>query len=820
MRYFLSVVLALSSLLAISQHPQRTLKSSGELYLKLKKASKPVRVLYVAAHPDDENTRVIGWLENHRNVETAYFSFTRGDGGQNLIGTEKGPLLGVLRTQELLEARKIDGARQFFSHAIDFGYSKSAEETLEIWDKEQVLGDLVYIIRYFQPDVILTRFPGDRAAGHGHHEASALLAAEAFEFSGNPNKFPEQLKELEPWSPLRLVWNSYSWRRDPKMLDEDVMINVDAPVAELGFTTGEIASRARSMHKCQGFGRAWDRGEIKEYFKFLNGQPFSNDILENINPSWSRFNNGRAVDQAFSRLLQKFNYQSPWQSAGDIVATLKALKNMDKSARVLETIAELEKCLAAALQIHIEATTNQSNVVAGDSLDLELNMSSALKQALSLSSIEIQGNQTLTPFFPFSSGISYEEKIRIRVPENTNITSPYWLSNQASLGSYQFSNSKLLRLAENKAPLQAKFYMEYNGYNFSIETPIYRKNVAPDYGEQYFNLSVLDQVTLSFTQQLLISLNGEASYLEFTVKNNSDKAFSDVLDFTLPRGWTSDDHDIQINLEPKEAKDFKIKLSPSEQALNDALKFYWQDAQTPVLQLQRVDYPHIMEQVIQTGASVQLSSVYVKTTNKLIGYIPGAGDEIPSALTMLGYRVDMLDQNTFNNADLSKYSCIVTGIRAYNTQDWLADKAEELWNYAENGGHLLVQYNTLNFLSSIKAPIAPSNLKLGRSRVTKEEAEMRILQPKHPVLNSPNKIGTADFENWVQERGLYFAEEWSEDFTPIFSTNDPDEEPSEGALLVGDFGRGKITYCGISFFRQLPAGVPGAYRLFANLVEL
>lgn len=803
-----------------AQNPNRLVKSSAETYLELQKLAKPTRVLYVAAHPDDENTRVISWLENYRHVETAYFSFTRGDGGQNLIGTEKGDLLGILRTQELLEARKKDGAIQFFSHATDFGYSKSSEETLEIWDEDLVLGDIVYAIRYFKPDIIITRFPPNAEAGHGHHAASAILAAKAFDLSGDKNAFPEQVKVLGTWQAMRLMWNSYSWRRDPNKLAEDVKIKVSESVPLLGYSTSEIASRARSMHRCQGFGRSWDRGEVFEYFKHTKGSPFTNDILEGINTSWSRFSEGRLVDQAFAKLFKNYNFLYPWQNVDELAAVYKALNKIpenDFSAKAKDRVREL---MASSVLAHIEASSTQKSVAPGDSLSMTLEAVAFENIKVGLNAVKLFNGDSISIFKNIGANQAYEKNIKIKVPETTKLSTPYWLEHESSFGNYNFKDNKLLQIPESKDQLWVEFELEISGITIPLQTPVYHKRVEPDFGEIYQHLPVLAPVIIELKEELIIAINGQKSTINFSIANNSNVPQKRVLDFTLPKGWSCDNSKINLDLAPNEKREISIAIAPAENAINGDLKFFWRNSEQPVLKLREVKYDHILTQTIQTGANIKLANIAVKTSGKKIGYIPGAGDEIPEILGSLGYPVTIINEENWSSQNLSEFKTIITGIRAYNTQEWLAAKSEELWDYAKKGGHLLVQYNTLNFLSSIKAPIAPSELQIGRSRVTKEDAEMDILKPQHPVFNRPNQITQDDFSNWVQERGLYFAESWSTDFTPLLSMNDPDENPAQGALLVGDFGKGHISYCAISFFRQLPAGVPGAYRLFVNLVEL
>ncbi|MGB0166914.1 MAG: PIG-L family deacetylase, partial [Luteibaculum sp.] len=771
---FVSLFLGLAFFSSQAQNPSRTVLPTNQIFLELKQLAKPQRVLYVAAHPDDENTRVISWLENTRNVETAYFSFTRGDGGQNLIGSEIGPLLGVLRTQELLEARKIDGGRQFFSHAIDFGYSKSAEETMQIWNEDQVLGDLVYVIRYFKPDVIITRFPPNAEAGHGHHAASAILAERAFDLAGDPTQYPEQLQRVAVWQPKRLAWNSYSWRRDPKLLEQDIEMNVGASIPLLGLSAGEIASQARSMHKCQGFGRSWNRGEITEYFKPVKGENFYTDVLEGINNNWSRFPEGAKVDEAFVKALRNFDFEASWKNIDELLAIKKALSKGENSF-FKDAIAGIDRLIVACAQLHVEAVSDAKLVARGDSLDIEITAVAAEPIGASINGVEFSSGDFHKSFSPIGGNKEYKANQKIHVPEDFSLSNAYWLENEAQLGTYAFKDLALLEQAESEPRLTAKFKLQILSESFEVSVPVYHKRVESDYGERYEPLPVVDPVLLSLNTSLHIGIKSEPETISFEIENFSKQKQSRSLGISVPSGWEVEPSGVELSLEAGEKKRVSLQVKKLENAEPGLLKFFWNRPNPQVLQLQTVNYPHILKQYLQTGAVIRLSPVETATPGGKVGYIKGAGDEIPDVLARLGYTVVELNESNWDFIKKTDFKAIVTGIRAYNTQEWLAKKSEDLWDYAKNGGNVLVQYNTLNFLSEIKAPIAPTNLEIGRDRVTDENAEIKLLQPKHPIFNSPNKLEAQDFDNWVQERGLYFASAWSEDFEPLLEIKDPNE---------------------------------------------
>ena len=788
-------------------------------------------VLYIVAHPDDENTRLIAWLANGKKVRTGNLSLTRGDGGQNLIGPELSDALGIIRTQELLEARRIDGGEQFFTRAVDFGYSKSAAESFEKWGKQEVLSDVVRVIRMFRPDVIITRFAPDRSAGHGHHEASAILAEEAFDLAGDPKAFPEQLKEgLEVWQPRRLFFNGSTWwkkdladiaKSDPEWFSVDV--GGYDPLLGLSYT--EIAGRSRSMHKSQGFGSAETRGEMLEYLKFIKGdRPKTKDIFEGIDMTWGRGKGLSGFQKQYNSIISQYDVKSPSTSVDALQALrtemgydAKALNNSDfrVSSMLQRQIGELA---VACMGLSIELVYAKSIVTdINESCEVTLTNRSARPFQTWL-----WPGETIDPF---------------STRRCTNCTNdlglqqgPFWLeqphTNMYNIQSSAIGWPTLVEYASTYVNLTSK------GDGVQLLLPAIYKWIDRVAGERIRPVYVTPVASVIPKTDVLIARDGPQT-ITVEVEALTD-SLSGQLSMTPPAGWIASRDAWPVNLGKRnERQVFTFSLKPESGAQPGAAKFTFTGPKGKADRtLHEIDYPHIMPQVYYTPAEVKLVPLEVTTTAKRVGYVKGAGDEVPQALEQLGVVVEFIDASTGSAGHLSleelkKYDAIVTGIRAYNATKGMKELHPLLLQYVEQGGTLIVQYNTTPrfSVSGVEdfqidpATLGPHPFKITRDRVTVEEAPPILLKPKHPLLTTPNIITAKDFEGWVQERGLYFAGDFGDKYTPLIAWNDPGEQPLNGGLITCDHGKGRFIYTGISFFRQLPAGVPGAYRLFANLIS-
>ena len=802
-------------LLCTSLLAQRKLESSADILHEIKKLNVVGKALYVAAHPDDENTRLIAWLENERLVETAYLSLTRGDGGQNLIGSEKGDAMGVLRTQELLEARNEDGAEQFFSRAVDFGYSKTADETLEIWDRKAVLGDVVYAIRKFKPDVIITRFPADGRGGHGHHTASAILAEEAFTLAADQTAYPEQLKRVEPWQAKRLLWDVYWWNR--KVRDEAIAaggiieVNIGEYNPLLGLSYSEIAADGRSQHKSQGFGSARSRGNKIEYLKHTKGKQAQDYLFDDVNTTWARVNGGEKIEKSVLELISNYQADRPSASAAGLVSLYQSMQDLDDNYYVTQKMEDVKRLIKATAGIYVEALADNYNYVAGEDLSGSFNLinrselpfilkSISPKVDTSFKSINLQSNENLS--FPFSINLKQA------------ISQPYWLQ-QKSYDKIIEEDYDLRANPENKKVLEFHYTLSLNGVDIEFQESIDYKSTDRVDGELHRDVIISPKVTVNLADKVYLFSSEEPQKLDLIAEANQANINSN-LEVKVPDGWQATPSKVALSfIAAGEQKAIRISLSPpNNQSVGDlTIELNGEPAKS----VQRIDYPHIKPQILFPDAKAKVVKVDLKKQVKKVGYIIGSGDDVAQNLRQVGFDVSSFNASELAVKDLSEFETIIVGIRAYNTEESMKNGNTILNEYVKNGGNVIVQYNTNRGL--ITEDIGPYPYHISRNRVTKEEAKPTFLKPNHPLLIEPNKITQADFEGWVQERGLYFADEWDQHYETILEWNDPGEDPQAGSILVANYGEGHFIFTGISFFRQLPAGVPGAYRLFTNMIS-
>lgn len=802
--------------------------NSAEILHKLQKLNTVGSVLYIAAHPDDENTRLLAYLANERKYRTGYLALTRGDGGQNLIGTERSELLGLVRTQELLAARRTDGAEQFFTRANDFGYSKNPEETFKIWNKDSILADAVWVIRNFKPDVIICRFPPDERAGHGHHSASAILAHEAFEAAADPKRFPEQLQYTQVWQAKRIFWNTYRFSRANTTAEDQIKINVGEYNPLLGKSYGEIASESRTMHKSQGFGSIKQRGEIIEYFKLIKGDNVTqnDDLFKDVNTTWSRIQGTKEIQQLLDKVIASYSALAPEKSVNDLIAVynkIYALNGEDKYTNYWkqQKLKECQELIIACAGIWAEAYADDYVAVAGDSIALSIEIVKTNSTKVKLSEAYYLDEAINTSDTTLETNKNYKYEYRKAVPTNIAYSSPYWLDAPHELGLYTVNNQLQRGKPENNPQINALFVFFVNKQFFTVERPIVYKYRDPVKGEIYRPLEILPSATVNIAEQAYIFSDDKPQTIKFVVKANRDN-IQGTLKVQTPTGW-------ELNL--KNAW-FSLSSKGDEQIIEATLKrgansadgnleaSIVVDSETLNKSIYRVEYDHFPYQFWLKDAEAQLVNIPLNKKNITIGYIPGAGDEVANSLRLVGYTVTELTDDMLMNDDLSQYGAIVAGIRAYNVNKRMPAYYNRLMEYVKQGGNYIVQYNTNSYFGPLDSKMGPYKFTITRNRVTDEYAKVNFVDAKHPVLNEPNKITDKDFENWVQERGIYFAEEYDDNFKPIFSIADPNEEPHKGSLIIAKHGKGNFVYTGLSFFRELPAGVPGAYRLFVNIIHL
>ncbi|NME70304.1 PIG-L family deacetylase [Flammeovirga aprica] len=782
-------------------------------------------VMYFAAHPDDENQRVIGYFARAKGFETAYTALTRGDGGQNLIGKEIREELGILRSQELIEARKVDGGQQFFSRANDFGYSKNPEETLSVWDKDQVLADAVWNIRKFRPDIIITRFSPDRGGRtHGHHTTSAIIAVQAFSLAADPTAFPEQLEYVQVWQPKRIFWNTNSWffRGKGESFDKEKYLGVDTGeyIPVLGQSVGEIAMEARSQHKCQGFGAALHRGENIEYFKLLDGEKADKDPMEGIDTSWGRVNDSKDLQKAIENLQQNFSPIQPSSAIPYLIKVKEELGKLDQSNHWVNVkTKKVEKLLLECAGIWLEALSPESIVAQGDSLTINVSSLVRTSSKVSIEKIKVGDLAEKTAVGTLAENKILKEEINVLIPEDFEVSQPYWLKEKPTKGMYVVNDQKMIGLPEKFAEIPVVIYLNIDGASVKKELNIWQKRVYPAKGERYIPLKIVPPVSLTLDQSVWIFGDNNSKEVTVSVLSNTDN-FEGVLKLNTPKGWKIEPQQKTVSLSDKGQKEeVKFTITPPKKDSEGELQAVIEGNGKSYKQgLITIDYDHIYRQVYLKPSTAKIIKLNIDKGNaQKIAYLMGAGDAMPESLEAAGYEVDVLSHEQIKAATLKSYDALIIGIRAYNVLENMRYLQPEILKYAHEGGTVIAQYNT-SFRLKVDQ-VGPYPLKLSRDRITVEESPVSFLNEKHKTLTSPNKITERDFDNWVQERGLYYPNEWGKEYKAVLKMQDPNQDPVDGSLLVADYGKGAFIYSGISWFRELPAGVSGAYRLFANLLD-
>ena len=802
--------------------------AASDIYAQLQKLQVLGSVLYVGAHPDDENTRLLAYLSKEKKFRTAYLSLTRGDGGQNLIGDEQGVPLGLIRTQELLAARQVDGGEQFFSTAYDFGFSKNPDETFRIWDKEKILGDVIFVIRHFKPDVIITRFPEDGRAGHGHHSASAILAREAFFAAADPNRYPEHFSMgLKPWQAKRLLWNTYSFGNNNTIRPDQYRMEVGAYNAVLGKSYGEIAAHSRSQHKSQGFGVASQRGEAYEYFAKIAGDTVFTELMDGIDITWQRVGEpeiGRNIED----LLKTFDVTAPEKIVPGLLSIRRRLSVSQKeSPWIIQKQKEIDQLIAACMGLYFEATTQQPFAVTGDSL--KINFTVINRSNFPLRQVRVQYADTLFTIDAPGSNVPQTIPITFKVKDDFMKDQPYWLREQMTEGSFTIFDRQLLTLPRNNPNQVTVHYYFGDNHPVLLQYPVQYKHTDPVKGELYEPVITVPPVIVSTSPQVILNNVTPRVPARLTVRYQSLSERG-----TVAGNIVFNNSGKVIATEPRLINLHKNRITEESFALDTlaAVKKNTEISAAIVLKgeggkdenysnyMRLIRYDHIPTVHYFFQAKAKVLTDDIRVVGKRIGYIRGAGDNVPDALQAMGYEVVMLDEHNLVLPVISGLDAIITGVRAYNVHDWLEGKYDVLMNYVRNGGNVIVQYNTSNFISSVTSKIGPYPFAISRNRVTDEKAPVKFLLPNHQVLNYPNKITEKDFDNWVQERGIYFAGQPDPKWEAPLAMADKGEDEQKGSLIIARYGKGTFVYTGLVFFRQLPAGVPGAYRILANLIAL
>ena len=779
-------------------------------------------VLYVAAHPDDENTELITYFAKGRNYRTAYLSLTRGDGGQNVLGPEFGNEIGVIRTQELLAARRIDGGRQFFSRAVDFGFSRDYRETLRIWDRQQVLSDIVRVIREFRPDVVITRFSPIPGGTHGHHTASTALALEAFKLAGDPKAFPEQ--RLNQWQPKRILWNESIYQNDDIGDSQQVRIGVGGTDPVSGQLFADIAGHSRSMHKTQGFdnftvsGRSGPRFET---FQLLDGEPMMNDILDGVDTTWNRVSGGANIEKLTNEIIAQFDPNNPAASVPELLVLKDELARLPADNSVVEEKrARLDRILQASLGLEVETTIPEAEVVPGEKM--KLHHSAVIRSnipvhwiAVRYPGAKLEIGQEIELLPNQSRSVDSTQTL----PVGTPLSQPYWLKKEGTPGMFRVDNPALIGRPENPPAFPVEQVFEVSGQRLVIPDEPVRLTTDSMNGEIRRRIEVIPPVSLRFVSDIALLAPGTTHSVEVEiVASRADS--NGILRLEAPEGWSVSpaEQTFHLSAAGEHALSAFTVTAPPAPATAKIIAAAEIGGVTYRNQRVGINYPHIPPLLLQPLARLEAISLEFATRGHSVGYLPGAGDSVAENLKQMGFSVTILDDANLTPERLRGFDAVVIGVRAFNVRNNFSSQLPALFAYVENGGTIIDQYNRPDGLKT--NPLAPFGLHLSGDRITDENSAVTFLAPDHPVLNTPNKITSADFDGWLQERGIYFPDQWDEHFVPILAFSDPGESPLKGSLLVARYGKGYYVYTGLVFFRELPAGVPGAFRLFANLISL
>ncbi|HBY58317.1 MAG TPA: hypothetical protein DEH78_00740 [Solibacterales bacterium] len=813
----------LALLYAGALQAQPELAGAPRLQLALDRLNTLGRVLMIAAHPDDENTEVLAYFARARGYRAGYLSLTRGEGGQNLLGPEQGAALGVIRTHELLAARRIDGGEQFFTRAIDFGYTKTPEEAFARWGREAILSDVVWVIRRFRPDVIVLVFSGTPADGHGHHQASHLLAREAFAAAADAARFPEQLAHTRPWKAKRMVRVLPNWRPEHReairKMKERIDVDSGAYDPLLGYSYAEIAAISHSAHSSQAFGLPQAKGRQELSFAHLDGERATRDLFEDIDTTWKRVPGAERVSKLLAGAAAAFEPRRPEGIAGTLLDARDALAGLSHPDAA-DQRAELDEAIALACGLWLDASSETARVSPGVALKVTATALSRSRAAMRLLSARLTGQ----PPDMRPDALRYNEPVTrtlamAALPEDAPPTQPYWLREARSGDVYSQPGPEVRGLPVAPAPYEVAFEVEIESRRLTFVRPVQYRWVDLARGELVRPLEVVPPVTLHLPAAPAVFPDGKPRPIAVALAAHGVKR-EGTLRLDLPAGWRAEPASHQYQAPAGETRVFSFRAIPSPEARSGAARAVAVTGGREIASSELpLDYAHIPRQSIFRPASLPLVRASIVCTARRVGYIVGAGDEVPESLRQLGLTVTALTRETLPGADLASFDAIVLGVRAQSTRSDIAANRARLLEYVESGGTLVVQYSRLETGFGAGDTVAPYPITIGSKRISVEDAPVTITAPSHPLLTGPNRITAADFEGWVQERGLYFPSTWDPRYQVLLSSSDPGEEPLPGGVLYARYGKGVYIFTSYAWFRQLPAGVPGAYRIFANLLS-
>lgn len=787
----------------------------------------------IAAHPDDENTAVLAYYARGRKVETGYLSATRGEGGQNLIGSEQGELLGLIRTQELLAARRNDGAQQFFTRAIDFGFTKTVDETLQKWGHDTILSDIVWVIRRFQPDVVILRFSGTSKDGHGQHQVSALLGKEAFSVAADPHRFPEQLQWVKPWQAKRLLWNVFAFtpeqQKEAASMPGRIQIDAGQFDPVLGKSYAEIAGISRSEHKTQGMGVPQRRGSAPDFFVTVAGDKPEKDLLDGIDITWNRVPGGAAIGRQLARAAAEYQMEHPEKTVPLLLAVRPAIAKLAGSGNIwgVRKLGELDEAVALCSGLWLDAVASQPTETPGGRWKITLTAIDRSPVAIGPVVARVEGlgqsaGDTLASTLTYNKPAS--KNVEIAIPAGAPYSQPFWLAHKHKGETYTIDDQLLIGRPDPIPVLQATFKVNIDGQQLTMQKAVRYRYVDHVEGEKIEPIVVTPPVAVNLIEPALVFPNESPKQIAVLVRSEARSEggrISGTLRVDAPGGWKIVPESATFQLTSTgEERQFSFSVTPPANAsparFRAVANVQGNDIESGV---HVIAYSHIPPQTVFPRSEGKLAPAPLTVLARRVGYIYGAGDQVPDAIRQMGCPVTFLSDQDLAGGNLSSYDAIVTGVRAYNVRDALRANQQRLLQYVEQGGTMIVQYNVADGRSTGVENIGPYPITLSGDRVTEEDSRVTFVDPQSPLLNQPNKITEADFQGWVQERGLYFASRWDRHYHTVIECHDPGEKPMGGGMLVTNYGKGVYIFTGYSWFRQLPAGVPGAYRIFANLLS-
>ncbi len=851
------------------------------LALALRKLQTIASMLHTAAHPDDEATELLAFLARGQGARVAYLSLNRGEGGQNGIGPELGEELGVIRTEELLAARKLDGAEQYFTRAFDFGFTRSAEETLQKWNREETLGDMVRVVRMMRPLVVVSGFSGVASMdGHGQHQVAGLLTPEAVKAAADPHRFPEQIKKegLQPWQVLKVYGRRFGQITGARA---EFDVGVFDPV--LGRSYAELAADGRSRHRSQDFGMIQPRGsQVRSYPRLQSSVEVpekENSLFTGIDISIAgiaRFagNDGERILPSLGKIkdlaakaISAYRIEQPDLVGPHLAAGLREVRalrnslgrsglgNLDpiSKANVDGMLAQKERefndALVKAHGVVVDALSNTEIVTQGESVEVSANVYlgrlSLGENGISTASTDVKlivpaGWRVEPPQSQQEQPSGVQATVRGRekpdvaarfraiVPGDAQPTQPYWMAKPRTKDQFDWDDTMPRNLPFAPAIAHARVEMTLSGERVVIDQPVEYRFADKTFGEIRRELKVAPALTLVVNPgSLVIPSESQDRTREISVEvtHNASRATSGTVKLVAPQGWQG--WKIEPGNQPlsftrqreKTARIFRVTPPAGATGAFSLKAIAESNGREYANGYSVISYPHIETHFIYrpSATKVELFDVIVASGLK-VGYIMGSGDDGPEALSQLGVDVKLIDAAELAAGDLSVYDTIVLGIRVYEVNDDVIANNKRLLEYVANGGTLIVQYNKEEF---VRGNFAPYPVQMSRGvRVTDENAPITMLVPDHPLFNFPNKITEKDWTGWVQERGLYFLNEWDSRYTPTLAAPDEAGNLLRGGQLVAPYGKGNYIFTAYAWFRQFPAGVPGAYRLFANMVSL